>query len=135
MSFITTLTIVSQLLPVVSGLVKTVEAELEGAAGALKLTTVQTGLESAFNALGNVEATFVEVWPYLSGLVEGLVAVYTASGLFTHASTAIDTGVGAVIGLGNTLAGIPAPAVKTLVPAPPSPTSLAAASQSLSSGS
>jgi hypothetical protein len=89
--FLLIIQVVSQLLPLVTGLVQGVEAAFPNTPGSGKLSAVQSLIQSAFDKLGAIGVTFEQVWPTISAFVSATVAIYNASGLFKHASTAVNT--------------------------------------------
>lgn len=115
-NFLLIIQTVSQLLPLISGLVQSVEAAFPNTSGTGKLGAVQSLLQSAFNELGHIGVSFEQVWPTISAFVNATVAIYNASGLFKHAAPAINTTVAQVTQAGDTLAASVAASVQAPSP-------------------
>lgn len=115
-SFINVIMVISQLLPLVSGLVQSIETAFPQTAGTLKLQVLQSTLQSAFNHLGSAGVTFEQVWPVLNGFINSAVALYHASGLFTHAGAAIDTAAQKISEVGNTIQNVASYTTQAMTP-------------------
>ncbi len=80
---------VASLLPVVGTFVKAVEDVMPaGTSGQQKLETVRAGIQSVYNASGQVAVEFNAIWPHLQSLIAMLVAAYNAVGIFRKTAPA-----------------------------------------------
>jgi hypothetical protein len=87
-SLLAKLQAVAALMPLLTSLVQTVEAALPaGTPGATKLDAVKNAIQSVYEKEQLATASFSEVWPLLSGVVDTLVATFKATGAFTSASS------------------------------------------------
>lgn len=83
MRFLQILKILIGLLPIVVEAVKTVEQALPvSGQGQQKLAMVRQMIESAYQAAGDVEVAFEQIWPAVSAAISAAVAMFNAAGVF-----------------------------------------------------
>lgn len=76
-------TLVTQLLPLVLQMIKTVEEQFpQGGQGQQKLAMVRDSLSHAFSAMGQTAVTFEQVWPAMQSIVAAAVTIYNNTGQF-----------------------------------------------------
>lgn len=82
------------------------EAEVAGATGAQKLAAVKDAVEAYLKAeYPALVSQFDNIWGVLTGVVNGVVALYNALGLFVKAGTAAVAAQGAGVKAAGSAAG------------------------------
>ena len=83
-TFLTIISLINQLFPLVIDAVKTVEAAMPAqSTGATKLALVQTILETGYTAEQAGTVSFEKLWPTLENVVSLVVTEFNTLGIFT----------------------------------------------------
>lgn len=87
---LSTAKVVIGLMPLVIDAVKTIETVLPASGqGAAKMKLLKDTLQSTYSTLGDVQATFEQAWPALSGIAAAVVATFNTAGLFKTTPPAV----------------------------------------------
>lgn len=83
MQLVAILKIIITYLPMIIELIKTVEKEFpEAGLGKMKLDTVRTMLETAFDAAADFNDKFDDIWPVLEKTIGKVVSFMNVTGMF-----------------------------------------------------
>jgi hypothetical protein len=81
--FFNIMKVAMQLLPMMTEMIKTIEGAVpSNGQGAQKLEMVRSMLESAYGQAQGMSVQFSAIWPVLSSMIAGIVALYNSTGTF-----------------------------------------------------
>ena len=86
MKLIKIIQIIVTLLPQLIDIIKAVESAVPTTgSGAEKLALVRGIIENVFNAATDITEEFADIWPVLVGIINNIVSVFNAIGIFKKA--------------------------------------------------